>query len=239
MCKIKRRLLDINMYNVKINFPTKNANILAVICIYRCPTGCARPAQRRAVPYRAADRRTATGRACLYGLRAWSLVQGTARGPVFVPCQPVKLVVPCWPMAHQTNNNSFSSIFYQMLKYFIIFINYFYYYNNYQHIYTNYNYTNISCSPTGPTIETGCARAACLSGGPSTAWSLGPGRARCPRCRAMLRPGQINGPWTTWPCIFAWQCSMFRFAAWQASILVAGQPKSTAWNTCLLTVLHV
>lgn len=128
---------------------------------------------------------------CLYRFRAWSSVQSTVHGPVFVPCRLVKHAVPCRSMAHQADNNLFSSIFspnaetfHHFHELFIIFISI-----PINNIYTSHNYTNNSFLLGRYRVNRWnglCpCHATCLGGGPNTVWSL--------------KPSQIVGPWVELP----------------------------------------
>ena len=79
----------------------------------------------------------------------------------------------------------FINFFYQVLKYFIIFTNI-----TINNIYIqSHNYTTIHFHQTDRWNGPCPGRAACLGGGPSTTWSLGP-------CSGL---GQIIGPWARPP----------------------------------------
>jgi len=131
-------------------------------------------------------------RPCLYGLRAWPSPQGTARGPVFVPCQPVKHAVSCQPTAHQTDNSSFS--FHHFHQLFIIFTN----------ITINNTYIQVITTRTvhvhpgryhADRWNGSCpGRVACLGDGPGTAWSLKPGRPGPSGHHAVSCSGRAKSP---------------------------------------------
>jgi len=142
--------------------------------------------------------------ACLYGFCAWPSAQGTACRSVFMPCWSVKHVVSCRPMAHQTNNSSFSSIFspnaeifHHFYQLFIIFTNI-----TINSIYIQDITTlivHVYQTTTGSTVGMACACVLCHV----PRWRPRHGmvrRARLaqawwPPCRIMLGSGQITGPW--------------------------------------------
>ena len=106
-------------------------------------------------------------------------------------CGPVS--VSCHPTAHQTDSNSFSSIFSPNAKIFHHFYQLFIIFTN---ITINNTYIQVITTPIFHFHRADCwnVLCPCLGGGPGTAWSLGPGRPGPSGHRVVPCSGRAKSP---------------------------------------------